>query len=297
MTTDESEGAQLGERVAVVMLTHNARQSLERCLAAITRQSTRPGAILITDNASSETVEDLVAGIDGATVTRLPENVGPAGGYAAALTAFLASGFEWAWVMDDDCVPVPDALATQLSLSRPDRIVLATVQWAETGEVVRGNGWWGALIPRAVVARVGVPNPELFWWTEDTEYLQWRIPQAGYDVVWTEEPLGTVSRGRPDASKPAWKYYYEARNQVFHRLHVQRPSTSPPPENLLLRVRAWRAARSVGKLAVRAATREHEHRGAKLVMVGRGAVDGLFGRLGHTVPVDDSDRPTFTHDH
>jgi hypothetical protein len=167
------------------------------------------------------------------------------------------------------------------------------VQWAETGEIVQGNGWWGVLIPRAIVERVGVPNAELFWWTEDTEYLQWRIPQAGYQAVWTEEPVGEVSRGRPDASKPAWKYYYEARNQVFHRIHVQRPSTKPVPYHLRVRVRAQRAARSVGKLAARAATREHEQRVTKLVMVGRGAVDGLFGRLGHTVSADTADRPTF----
>jgi hypothetical protein len=104
--------------------------------------------------------------------------------------------------------------------------LLATVRWSETGETIRGNGWWGALIPRAVVERVGVPNAELFWWTEDAEYLQWRIPQAGFEVVWTKAPISEVSRGRPDATKPAWKYYYEARNQVFHRLHVQRPSTA-----------------------------------------------------------------------
>ena len=81
-----------------------------------------------------------------------------------------------------------------------------------------------------------MPNPDLFWWTEDTEYLQWRIPSAGFEVVWTERPVLSVSRGRPDAAKPAWKYYYEARNQVYYRLYVQHTSTSPVPYHLLRRV-------------------------------------------------------------
>lgn len=281
------------EQVAAVILTYNARPSLERCLSALSAQTASVAGILITDNASAEPVNDLVAGIDGANVTRLAENLGPAGGYAAALTAFLETGYEWAWVMDDDCVPVPDALETQLRLASQDRVVLATVRWAETGEIVQGHGWWGALIPRSIVERVGVPNADLFWWTEDTEYLQWRIPQAGFEVVWTEAPVIAVSRGRPDATKPAWKYYYEARNQVFHRLYVQRSKTTPAPYHLKLRIRVKRATRSVAKLTVRAAFREREGRVSKLVMIGRGTIDGIRGRLGRTVLADSPDRPSF----
>jgi GT2 family glycosyltransferase len=290
--TDASDTSRpVGLQVAAVVLTYNARPSLARCLDALAAQSTPVGAIQVTDNAGATPVDDLVATYDDATVTRLSQNLGPAGGYAAALSAFLESGFEWAWVMDDDCVPVPHALRDQLALATPGRVVLATVQWAETGETVKGNGWWGALIPREVVERVGVPNAELFWWTEDTEYLQWRIPQAGFDVVWTDQPVSQVSRGRPDASKPAWKYYYEARNQVFHRLYVQRTSATPTPRHLKLRVRAWRAGRSVAKLAARVTLREHEHRTKKLAMVARGTLDGVRRRLGHTVVADDPDRP------
>jgi rhamnopyranosyl-N-acetylglucosaminyl-diphospho-decaprenol beta-1,3/1,4-galactofuranosyltransferase len=257
-------------RVAAVVLTYNARPSLHRCLDALCAQTMRPAEILVTDNASDEAVDDLVIGIDGATVTRLPENVGPAGGYAAALTAFLESGHEWAWVMDDDCVPDPEALATQMRLCAANRVALASVRWAETGETVNGHGWWGALIPRSVIERVGVPNAELFWWTEDTEYLQWRIPRAGFEVVWTERPVLSVSRGRLDTAKPAWKYYYETRNQVYYRLYVQRTSRRPVPYPLRWRVRARRATRSVGKLAARVVLR---------------------GRLGRTVLADSPDRP------
>jgi GT2 family glycosyltransferase len=143
-----------------------------------------------------------------------------------------------------------------------------------------------------VVETVGLPDAELFWWTEDTEYLQWRIPRAGFEVSWTARPVMGITRGRADRAKPAWKYYYEARNQVYFRLHTQRTDDDPKPENLLLRVRAWRAGRATWKLAVRAVVREREARLGKLAAVMRGAGDGVRGRLGKSVPVDSGHRPT-----
>ena len=40
--------------------------------------------------------------------------------------------------------------------------------------------WCGFVLSREIVLSVGLPMGELFWWAEDTEYLQWRIPDAGY---------------------------------------------------------------------------------------------------------------------
>ena len=299
---DDDRGADQGAdsvaaRVAALVLTHNAPQSLERCVEALAAQTVPLSAIRVTDNASDPPVALDVAAGHGIVVRRLDDNLGPAGGYAVALREFLDTGLEWAWVMDDDCEPDRDALATQLADAAPTRMVLPTVQWAETGETVRSLGWCGALIHRSVIERVGVPNPELFWWTEDTEYLQWRIPESGIEVVWTDRAVTRVSRGRDDAAKPAWKYYYEARNQVYHRLRVQRPATlplpRPKPRHLRVTVRVWRASRAVAQLTGRVVAREHEQRGRKLASIAHGTVDGLRGRLGATVVPDTAHRPAF----
>jgi GT2 family glycosyltransferase len=223
-------------------------------------------------------------------------NVGPAGGYAAGLTEFLSSEHDHAWLIDDDCVPAPDALATQLeraTLDEPQPVVLATMVDHATREITNTQGWCGVLVPRAVVAQVGVPDAALFWWNEDTEYLQWRIPRSGFKVVRSEQARVAVSRSRL-TGKPAWKYYYEARNQVYYRVHTQRPRgprAGPVRRPLKRRVRWWRATRSVTRLAVRAVVRESDDRGAKVAMVWRGTRDGIAGRLGATVPVDTADRP------
>jgi GT2 family glycosyltransferase len=285
-------------RVLALVLTFDAPEALRGCLEAISAQDCRPD-ILVIDNASPDPVTDIVARFPGARIQRLHDNVGPAGGHAAGLRAFLDGDAEYAWVMDDDCQPDPRGLRAQLALARSrlqPAVVMPTVVDADTRESYKGYGWSGVLLPRAVVGAVGVPNEDLFWWSEDTEYLQWRIPNAGFDVCWSSASTIEVNRRYPHADKPPWKYYYEVRNQVYYRLYVQRAGDRRPiPRHLRLHVRAWRASRAVTKLALRVVVREHDQRAKKLVMVARGTADGLRGRLGHSVLPDRSDRPAPIH--
>jgi GT2 family glycosyltransferase len=282
----------MADRVLAVVLTFDAPNALARCLAAIAAQQRRPDGVLVVDNASPAPVDGLIDVVPGGRVRRLPENVGPAGGYAVGLDDFLGSDYDWAWVMDDDCAPAPDALLHELIAARHGEVALATMVDATTGGVTNTQGWCAVLLPRAVVATVGVPDADLFWWNEDTEYLQWRIPRAGFTVVRSADARVAVSRARDTLGKPAWKYYYEARNQVYYRLHTQRPRRREPVERFRTRRVRWgRAARSVSKLATRAVVREHEQHLRKVAAVARGTRDGIAGRLGRTVPADVADRP------
>jgi GT2 family glycosyltransferase len=274
-----------------IVLTFDARESLAECLAGIQAQTRAVDRVLVVDNASATPVDDLVAAVPHGCLVRLPENLGPAGGYARGLETFLASAATHAWLMDDDCIAAPDALERQLAVVGRAPVVLSRMLDRDTAEVVDTQGWCGVLLSRPVVEAVGVPDADLFWWSEDTEYLQWRIPRAGFRVERCEDARVEVRKARPDAAKPAWKYYYEARNQVYYRMVTQNVEVEPRPKWLTWRVRAGRAARSVGKLAARAVVRERRQRLRKLTMVGRGTVDGLRGRLGRTVEVDVADRP------
>jgi GT2 family glycosyltransferase len=274
-----------------IVLTFEARDSLAECLAGIRAQTRAVDRVLVVDNASTTRVDDVVEAVRGTCLVRLPENLGPAGGYAHALETFLASDATHAWLMDDDCIAAPDALEQQLAVVDRAPVVLSRMIDRDTADVVDTQGWCGVLLARPVVEAVGVPDADLFWWSEDTEYLQWRIPRAGFRVERCEAARVEVRKARPDAAKPAWKYYYEARNQVYFRMVTQRVAVETRPKWLTWRVRAGRAARSVGKLAVRAVVRERRQRLRKLGMVARGTVDGLRGRLGRTVAVDVADRP------
>jgi GT2 family glycosyltransferase len=281
------------DTVQAIVLTYQAPDAVRRCIAALARQTRRVDEILVVDNDGGSSMLEGPALDPRVRVLALPTNVGPAGGYAAGLLEFLAGTASLAWLMDDDVEPAPDALEQQLATRDTGaNVVMATMVDDDREVVTNTHGWCAVLVERQVVAAVGVPNPELFWWTEDTEYVQWRIPRAGFALTRSEGAVVRVSRSRDDTEKPAWKYYYEARNQTYYRLHTQRvASPGRTPRHLSARVRWGRATRTLTKLTARALTKESSHRGAKFAMVVRGAWDGVRGRLGVTVRADRSDRP------
>lgn len=291
--TDRRDGG-----VVALVLTYDAPDSIVACLDALAAQTRRPDEVVVTDNASPRPVAREVGDRDGLSdvhLQRLPRNLGPAGGHAAGLRRFAAGRHEWAWIMDDDIRPAPHALAALLATAAEigePCVVQPTTRDASKGELANTQGWCGVLVHRQVVEAVGVPDEALFWWTEDTEYLQWRIPRAGFPVRRSTRAEVRVSRARAGSGKPAWKYYYEARNQVHYRLHVQRPGPGEAmPKHLTRRVRWWRAGRASAKLLIRAAVREREGRRIKLRAVCAGTADGLRGRLGARMNADVADRP------
>jgi len=256
-----------------VVLSHNAPKSLARCLEAMAAQARPPDAVLVVDNASDPPV-DVGPGAALVTVLRSPENLGPAGGYALALQAFLASGFTHAWVMDDDIVPDPGCLAALGAradhLGEPAFVFPRSVQ--PDGSVGHWGSWCGFLIAREIIEKVGLPMQELFWWAEDTEYCHWRIPQAGYPRRMARDAIVHHDAIRHGAGVPVWKYYYEARNMLYLHLHVMH--------------RVGWYPRNVTRLVARAVVRERRGRLRRLGAIARGLFDGATGRLGRRYPVE-----------
>ena len=83
---------------------------------------------------------------------------------------------------------------------------------------------------------------DLFWWAEDTEYLQWRIPEAGYPRQVVDGALVEHDAIRQGDGVPLWKYYYEARNMLYVNLHLKH--------------RVGHYPRNLSKLVARAVLRE-----------------------------------------
>jgi len=258
------------QEVLAVVLTHNAPQSLSRCISGIVGQTSPPRAILVVDSASDVPVRavDLPAGSIPVEVVRSDENVGPAGGHAIGLAEFLKTRSNRAWVMDDDIVPEPDCLAALLV----DGEMMGSSTFAfpvsiqPDGTVGRWGTWCGFLIAREIVEKVGLPMSELFWWAEDTEYCQWRVPQAGFHRHIIEEARVRHDAIRQNAQVPVWKYYYESRNSLYLHFHVMH--------------RIGRFPRSSVRLLGRAIVRERGNRMRCLGAMARGYFDGAFSRLG-----------------
>jgi rhamnopyranosyl-N-acetylglucosaminyl-diphospho-decaprenol beta-1,3/1,4-galactofuranosyltransferase len=244
--------------------------------------------LTVVDNASeppaATTIESMGLS-DRVEVLWLERNLGPAGGYAHGLRRFLQTDHAFVWMIDDDMLPDPGALShlRSASLLEPEPVVVYPRVLDRRGELFNFPAWCGVLIRRSIVQHVGVPREEYFWWGEDTEYLQWRIPQAGYKAVRAKDATVTHHAVRRGRTKPAWKFYYETRNLVHYRFNVQVPSG----------VSVWRCARKLLRTVARAIggilLREDE-KAAKLKAVMRGIQDGLAGRLGIREDVRDAVR-------
>ena len=145
------------------------------------------------------------------------------------------------------------------------------------GSVSEYPAWCGVLIAREVVGRVGVPRRDLFWWTEDTEYLQWRIPAAGFSTRWVDGAMVEHLHARESSRTPAWKVYYETRNSTYYRVWVQHG-------------RNWRKLlRTYGRVLSRLMI-DPDDRVAKVLLFARAIGDGLSKRLGYRVPVEVRER-------
>ena len=269
-------------QIMAVVLSHNAPASLARCLAAIAAQTTPPEAVLVVDNASWPPVS--VAPdptMPPVRVVRSEVNTGPAGGYSQALAEFLGSGFGHAWVLDDDMSPEPHCLERLWAVARtqPGQAFVFPTSRQPDGSLGVWPSWCGFVLSREIVLEVGLPMGELFWWAEDTEYLQWRIPDAGYQRLVVEDAVVAHAAIRHGEGVPLWKYYYEARNMLYVHLHVKR--------------RLGRYPRSVSKLLARALLRERDGRIRRLGVMARGLWDGFRGNLGIRFPVEPmQERPT-----
>jgi GT2 family glycosyltransferase len=258
------------------VVAYDAPATLAACLGALAAQTHPLQRIVVIDNGSTPSAFP-AAGVE---VIRPETNTGPAGGFARGLARFLEGEAVMAWVMDDDVVPSQDALAhlvAQLD-SRPAGIAFPLVSRHGAAPALSGPAWAGVLLPRPVVETVGLPDASLFYWTEDTEYLQWRIPRAGFPRYDAHRAIVDDRRVRRQAHLPPWGYYYRSRNSVHYRLRVQGGR------------HVLRLLPQLARLAARAAW--EPGRGTKLTMVARGVADGLRGRLGPTIlPPAGASRP------
>ncbi|HEX7442927.1 MAG TPA: glycosyltransferase, partial [Acidimicrobiales bacterium] len=251
-------------RIMAVVLTHNAPDSLARCLRAIADQTTPPDGLLVVDNASHP-----VAALPPpdsypipAHVVRSDVNTGPAGGYATALAEFLKSDFLHAWVLDDDMLPEQACLERLWSVasSHPERAFVFPLSQQVDGSIGVWPSWCGFVVSRQIVEAVGLPMEELFWWAEDTEYLQWRIPKAGYPQQVVHDAVVHHEAVRQGGGVPLWKYYYESRNMLYVHLYVKR--------------RIGRYPRNLARLVARSLLRERKGRLRRLAVIAHGLFDG-----------------------
>ena len=269
------------ERVVAVVVTWNRRDLLAESLRAVLAQTRAADEVIVIDNASDDGTDAMLqAEFGDLTVVRTTYNTGGAGGFALGIAAALRRGADAVWLMDDDTVPQPAALASLMAARRghPGRtpaLAASRVVWtdgrdhpmntprerpgataeqraaaAEVGCVpIRSASFVSLLVDTEAVRELGLPVADYFLWNDDFEFTT----RLARDRVALFCPASVVLHktrtfGSTDAD-PGERFFYEVRNKVwlFGRSRSLRPAEKVLYGGATLR----RWARTIAKSADR----------------------------------------------
>jgi GT2 family glycosyltransferase len=234
-------------RVIAVLVTYNRRELLLESLAAVQAQTRPPDAVIVVDNASADgTAAAVRARYPAVRLAELAHNTGGAGGFAYGMAMALADAADLVWLMDDDTVPEPAALAAMLTAraaapAGPATLIASRVLWtdgrqhplntprvkpfATKGEKadaaavgcvpIRSASFVSILVDAAVCRRRGLPQADYFLWNDDFEFTT-RVLRGNTGLLCPASVVvhKTATFGSTDAD-PGPRFFYEVRNKVW----------------------------------------------------------------------------------
>lgn len=240
--------ASLDQRVVAVVVAWNRRDLLAQTLAGLAAQERPADGVVVIDNASTDDSAELAASHPVVTeVVTLPENTGGAGGFAAGIARAVAShDADLVWVMDDDTVPTPTALAELVSarVRHPGRVTVAAsrADWTDGREhpmnrprprpgssrvargaarmagaayPIRSASFVSILIDAEAIRRHGLPQADYFLWNDDFEYTA-RLLRDGVGLYVPASRVYHLTKvfGSSDAD-PGPRFTNEVRNKLW----------------------------------------------------------------------------------
>ena len=195
---------QLNNVVAVVV-TYNRIEMLKKCISAIENQ-TYSCDILIVNNASTDNTEEWIVSYskskDNIIYYNTGENIGGAGGFNYGMRKAVEAGYDYVWVMDDDCIPNTDALEKLMDADKTlggyenYGYLSSVVLWTDGTECkmnrqkirkayyenvhylkdsiiqVEQSTFVSLLFPAQTIKKVGLPIKDFFIWGDDIEFTR-----------------------------------------------------------------------------------------------------------------------------
>ena len=237
-----------GVRVVAVVVSYNRRDLVLETLEAVRDQEPAPAEVLLVENASTDgTAEAVRAAFPDVRVLDLPRNTGGAGGFALGVAAALRSGADLVWLLDDDGVAKPGALAALLAARAdyrgptPPAAVASKAVWVD-GRIHRMNvprrrrgaaladvrlarevgctpmrtsSFCSVLVDAEVARAEALPIADYFLWNDDFEYtariLRSRVGLFCPKSVVVHKTATYYNSG----SAPGDRFYYDVRNMAW----------------------------------------------------------------------------------
>ena len=240
-------------KVAIVVVTYNRIELLRECIKAL-KQQTYPCDILIVDNASTDGTEEYINKVkkdyDNLHYRNTGANIGGAGGFNFGMRWAVEAGYEYVWVMDDDCLPYADALEKLIEADetlkgkygwiasavlwkdghecKMNRVKLKKsfyeyLEYMQYGIVQAEQATFVSLFLKAeTIKQVGLPIKEFFIWGDDIEFtrritVRKKIPSyiAGQSKVIHAMKENTGSNIATDIPERIERYKYAFRNEGY----------------------------------------------------------------------------------
>jgi len=236
-------------KIITVVVTYNRLALLKECIAAILSQTTKSDEIIVVNNGSTDDTGEWLTTQPVTIITQ--ENKGGSFGFYTGIKQAYQNNADWIWLMDDDTIPDPAALAqlvtvTQNPLQRigflsskaiwtdgtPHLMNVPDIKTFAGGQPFNANDQYGLyrvnaasfvslFLARQAVAETGLPFKEFFIWGDDSEYTQRIVRRnfvGGYipaSVVLHKTPVNHFSNIFLDSPQSIWKYRYGLRNELF----------------------------------------------------------------------------------
>lgn len=240
-------------KVAAVVVTYNRIELLKECIKAL-QQQTYPCDILIVDNASTDGTEEYINKIekdyDNLHYKNTGANIGGAGGFNFGMRWAVEAGYEYVWVMDDDCLPYTDALEKLINVDgilkgkygwlasavlwkdghecKMNRVKLKKsfyeyLEYMQYGIVQAEQATFVSLFLKTkTIKQVGLPIKEFFIWGDDIEFtrritVRKKIPSyiTGQSKVIHAMKENTGSNIATDIPERIERYKYAFRNEGY----------------------------------------------------------------------------------
>jgi GT2 family glycosyltransferase len=240
-------------RIVACIVTNNRRELLRECITALQAQTRPLDEIVVIDNGSEDgTGAMLIEQFPDVHVIAYPDNLGASHGFSRGVTLALERDFDWLWLIDDDGIARPDALAQLLAaldeIDGPEPALLCSrVEWKDgmphtmnfpvmarerdkpvvadlrDGVVpIRAATYVSLLLSKSAMESTHPPLAKFFYQTDDIEYTARLLrDKPGYFVA-RSVVLHKTPRQHTAISDDR-RFYYHARNTL-----------------LMLRSRGWR---------------------------------------------------------